>query len=848
MDNNDFTNKDLDNFWSLTSPKIFEVLKTSLQGLSKEESEKRLGLYGANLIKPKSKSDSFTLFISQFKSPIIIILLFAGVLSFVIDDKLDAIIILSIILASGFLGFWQEKGASDAISKLLNIVKIKSTVFRGGKETDIPVEDIVPGDILVLKSGDVIPSDSLIVESKDLFVNESVLTGETYPAEKIKGVLAEETALSARTNTLFMGTHVVSGSGLAVVIHTGKNTEFGKVSERLKLGPPETEFERGIRRFGYLLMEVTLILVISIFAINVYFHRPFMDSFLFSLALAVGLTPQLLPAIISINLSHGAKKMAEKKVIVKRLSSIENIGSMNILCSDKTGTITEGIVQLKSAINTDGNESEKVFTFAYLNAFFESAFSNPLDDAIRNYRTIDVSNITKLDEIPYDFLRKRLSILVDKNGDKLMVTKGALSNILNVSKFAEKPDGSIVDIKEVATQINDVFETLSSQGFRVIGVCYKNMGNVSAISRDTEKDMTFLGLLTFFDPPKKEIVETIRRLKEMGVSLKIITGDNRLIAANVAGQLGLKAPFILTGSEIKETSSMALIHKVEKVDIFAEVEPNQKELIILALKKGGHIVGFMGDGINDVSAMHAADVSISVDSAVDVAKETADIVLLEKDLGVLESGVREGRMTFSNTLKYIFMATSANFGNMFSMAGASLFLPFLPLLPTQILLTNFMTDFPEMTISTDNVDPELVEKPRRWDIKFIRNFMIVFGIISSFFDFMTFGMLLYLKATVEQFRTVWFIESVVSATLIVLVIRTRKPFFKSKPGKLLLIAILIIAFLTIVLPFTPIGRLFQFTAVPLNFILPIGIIVILYMATAETAKHFFYKKQSNLNK
>ena len=822
---------------------MLQRLESSKEGLTADEARQRLVRYGPNLLKPQKRSDVLTLLVAQFKSPIILILLVATALSLFLHDAVDAFIILSIDFVSGLRGFWQERGASNVVEKLLSIVQIKAAVLRDGSSRDIPVEEIVPGDIVILKAGDIVPGDGLLQESKDLFVDEAMLTGETFPAEKAAGLLPAETPLGQRTNALWMGTHVVSGSATALVVRTGKETEFGKVSERLKLRPQETDFEHGIRRFGYFLMEVTLVLVVAIFAINVYLARPVLDSFLFSLALAVGLTPQLLPAIISINLSHGAKRMAQEKVIIKRLSSIENLGSMNVICSDKTGTLTEGIVQVQSTLDMDGVPSDKVLFYAYLNAFFETGFTNPIDEAIRTHRTFDLTGFLKLDEIPYDFLRKRLSILVSHDNSHLMVTKGALRDVLAVCSSAATGEGTIVDIAEANDRIQGRFAELSSKGFRTLGVAFKDMGPEVRISKDQEAGMTFSGFLVLFDPPKPNIIETITSLKNLGVSLKIITGDNHLVAANVSQQMGLSNTQILTGPDLNQLSDAALLNRVASVDVFAEIEPNQKERIILALRKAGNVVGYMGDGINDASALHAADVGISVDSAVDVAKDAADIVLLEKNLGVLADGVREGRTTFANTLKYVFMATSANFGNMFSMAGVSLILPFLPLLPKQILLTNLMTDFPEMTIATDRVDTAMIDHPRRWDIKAIRQFMITFGIVSSVFDFVTFGVLLIvLHATQIQFRTGWFLESVVSASLIVLVIRTRQPFFRSRPGKFLLMATLSIVAVTLILPFTPLAEMFGFSPLPVSFLLLIGVVVLLYIITAEFVKTVFYKK------
>jgi len=830
-------------FWSIPATELLTRLRTTVSGLTSDEAKYRLVSYGSNRLKPKKKSDVFTLFIAQFKSPIILILLAATGLSLFLHNIVDASIILSIVIISGLLGFWQEHSASNAVNKLLAIVQIKVAVLRNGNQQEIPLEDIVPGDIIILNAGDIVPGDCLLLESKDVFVDEAMLTGETFPVEKFVSVLPADTALAERTNAIWMGTHIVSGNAKALVTLTGKETEFGKVSERLKHKASETDFERGIRRFGFFLGEVTLILVVIIFAINVYLQRPVLDSFLFSLALAVGLTPQLLPAIISINLAHGAKKMAQKKVIVKRLASIENFGSMNIICSDKTGTLTEGKVVVESALDINGEANEKVFLFAYLNASYETGFTNPIDEAILNYRKIDLAEYRKQDEIPYDFIRKRLSIAVSHGNSHFIVTKGALTNILDVCSSVETNEGNIVDIASMQDQIQKHFAEFSDHGFRTLGIAYKNLPPESPINKSDEKDMTFLGFLTLFDPPKVNIVDTIANLKKLGVSLKIITGDNHLVAASLSKKMGLSNNKILAGLELHQMSDDALIRSVGSVDVFAEIEPNQKERIIIAMRKAGNVVGYIGDGINDASALHAADVGISVDTAADVAKDAADIVLLEKDLGVLVEGVREGRTTFANTLKYVFMATSANFGNMFSMAGVSLFIPFLPLLPKQILLTNLMTDFPEMAIATDNVDEQMIDYPRRWDIKAIRKFMITFGLVSSIFDYLTFCLLLLiLHASEAQFRTGWFLESVVSASIIVLVIRSRKPFFRSRPGKYLLIATLSIAVITLILPFTPLGNIFGFIPLSLSTYLLILLIVVLYIFVAEITKRIFYKR------
>ena len=811
-------------------------------GLDEKEAQKRLKQYGANLLRPRKKSYSILLLLAQFNSPIILLLVFAAGLSFYLHQVTGASIILIIVFISGLLGFWQERRAADAVAGLLAIIQIKASVLRDGKHNEVPVEYVVPGDIIVLRAGDIVPADSRILLCRDLFVNEASLTGETYPAEKIPGILDSETPLSRRINCLFMGTNVVSGTATAVVVHTGTDTQFGRVSQRLGLREPETEFERGVKHFGYLLLEITMVLVVAIFAINVYLARPVVDSFLFSLALAVGLTPQLLSAIISINLAHGARQMATHKVIVKRLASIENFGSMNILCTDKTGTLTEGTVRLNCVLDLEGKESEEVFLLAYVNAFFETGFFNPIDQAILNFRKLDVSGLKKLDEVPYDFIRKRLSILVSNGLENTIVTKGALVNVLEVCTSAMRGQ-EVVDISMVKEPIQARFQELSGKGYRVLGLCKKTVKSDVLLAKD-EADMTFQGFLVFFDPLKESIAQTIRDLFQLGIGLKVITGDNRLVAASIIKPLGLLGGRVLTGPEISRESDEALQKLVQVVDVFAEVEPNQKERLILALRKSGNVVGYMGDGINDASALHAADVGISVESAVDVAKEAADIVLLEKDLSVLKQGVIEGRKTFSNTMKYVFMATSANFGNMLSMALLSLFLPFLPLLPTQVLLTNLLTDLPEMTIAGDRVDPELVSHPRRWSIGFIRNFMVTFGLLSSLFDFLTFGALLFLlHANVDQFRTGWFIESVVSASFVVLIIRTRRPFLSSRPSRSLIVVTLLVGLLTFLLPFSPLSEPFGFTKISPYFLAVIAVIVGIYIVSAEIVKKIFYQRE-----
>lgn len=838
-------NESLQSFWHLSSKEVLAKLCSNPdEGLTEKDVRKRLQLYGHNVLKAKKNLGTLKLLLSQFNTPLMYLLIFAASLSLLLYDNIDALIIFGIILISAFLSFIQERGAVKAMEKLLKVVQIKADVIRNKIKKEISIEEVVPGDIVELNAGDVIPGDCYLLEAKDLYVDEATLTGETFYTEKHPGTVPYNASIGKRTNALFMGTHVVSGTAKVLVVLTGKNTEFGKISDRLTSRLPETEFEHGVRRFGYFLMEVTFLLLIVIFSFNIYLARPAVESILFALSLSVGLTPQLLPAIIAINLAHGAKKMAKNHVIVKKLASIENFGSMNILCADKTGTLTSGEIKLNKAYDCAGNKSDKVFLYAYLNSKYQSGYTNPIDNAITETNT-DITEWNKVDEVPYDFIRKRLSILVRNDNSPLLITKGAFQSVVDICTHAETELGTVIDIHQIYNDLQKRFIEFSNEGYRVLGLAFRNGDEISSLAPEHEKQMTFLGFLLFWDPIKNDILNTIEDLEKLGIELKIITGDNKLVAMHVAKLLGISEKKVLTGSQLHQMSDRALFHQVGQKSIFAEIEPNQKERIILALRKAGNVVGFLGDGINDVTALHAADVSISVDSAADAAKEVANIVLMEKDLSVLKEGVKAGRMTFANTLKYVFMASSANFGNMFSMAGASLFLSFLPLLPKQVLLTNLMTDFPEMTIATDRVDQEMVQKPLRWNIDFIRKFMLIFGLISSLFDYATFGVLLLLNASVEEFRTAWFIESVVSATLIVLVIRTFKPFFTSVPSKYLLITVIGVVISTIFLPFMPFAHQFGFTILQSKFYLFIAIIVVLYVLCVELAKKKFLKQVLN---
>jgi Mg2+-importing ATPase len=829
-------------FWSVSAADLLARLATTPSGLTNEEAAARVKQFATHRLTPRKRGGAWRILLGQLSSPIVLLLLGATVLSLFLGDVVDAAVILVIVSASALLGFLQERTAAGAVERLLSLVEVKARVMRGGSAVELPLTEVVPGDVVLLSAGATAPGDCLLLEARDLFADEATLTGETFPAEKGVAILPAATPLARRTNAVFLGTHLVSGSATALVTAVGRDTEFGAISGRLRLRPPETDFERGVRRFGYLLMEVTLLLVLAIFAVNVYLHRPALDSLLFSMALAVGLTPQLLPAIVSVNLAHGARRMAEKKVIVKRLAAIENFGSMDVLCTDKTGTITQGVVTLQAALDRSGQPSARALLHASLNAAFETGFASPIDAAIRAHGGVDLSAWKKLDEVPYDFLRKRLSVLAAGPEGNLMITKGALDQVLEVCVEAEDAAGAAVPLEGVRQDVAARFAGYSRDGQRTLGLAYRRMGAEARIGKASEAGMTFLGFLLFADPPKPGVGATVGRLAELGVSLKVVTGDNALVAAAVAQAIGLVDAEVITGRELREMSDGALLQRVNRARIFAEVEPNQKERIVRALRKAGHVVGYLGDGINDASALHAADVGLSVEGAVDVAKEVADIVLLERDLEVLVAGVREGRKTFANTLKYVLMATSANFGNMFSMAGASLLLPFLPLLPKQILLTNLLTDLPEMAIAGDGVDAELLARPRRWDVRFIRNFMLTFGVLSSIFDYLTFGVLLWLvRSTPAQFRTGWLVESVLSAALIALVVRSRRPFFRSRPGRALLLSTLGVAATALALPFLPFTGALGLTPLPPSTLAILVLVVAGYLVSGEVVKRVFYR-------
>ncbi|TLV02436.1 magnesium-translocating P-type ATPase [Dyadobacter luticola] len=819
---------------------ILDLLESGEQGLSADLVKKRQKQSAQQTIDESDFKKGLKIFVRQFTSPLVLLLVIAVLLSAVLGEVSDTLIIFFILIITGLLSFWQELHAGKAVEKLRQMIELKSLVVRDGAQVLVNLKEIVPGDIIRLKAGDIIPADCRIMESNELHVNESSLTGESYPAEKMPGETDEQTALAKTFNCLWEGTNVVSGTATAVAVRTGKDTIFGKLATSLS-ETPETAFEKGIKHFGYFLLQITAALTLVIFAINIYFHKPLLDSLLFSLALAVGMAPELLPAIMTVSMSSGASRMLKKKVIVKKLSSIFNFGEVNVLCSDKTGTITEGTVCVKDFVNVYGKPDEEVRMFAYLNASMQQGFSNPVDEAICKLK-VDTKTYAKVDEIPYDFIRKRLSILISHQNSKSIISKGALTNILEVCSFINAETGDLQALDEkTRAAINDRFEAYSKEGYRVLGIASKTFQG-EKIGRDDENAMTFMGYLLLEDPLKESSTASIKRLGGMNVQFKIITGDNRYAAAQIAQKLGINAPQVLTGDELNKMSPEALQIRVLKTDVFSEIEPHQKVRIVKALQLAKQVVAYIGDGINDVTAINAADAGISTSNAVDAAKQAADFVLLEKDLSVLADGIEEGRKSFANSMKYIFITTGATFGNMFSVAAASLLLPFLPMLPKQILLTNFITDLPALAIASDNVDQAQLASPGKWDMKLIRNFMMVFGLHSSIFDILTFYVLYFhFELTGAAFRTGWFLESVITELLILLVIRTQAPFIKSKPGKALLLITLFSLTLALILPWSPVAQTLGLMAVPARQMLILSGILILYMMSADWLKILFFK-------
>lgn len=820
---------------------LLKKLASSMdKGVSQDVAQQRLAEQQAAAKVTTRFGRELRLLAKQYTNPLVLLLVIAVLLSAFLGETADTLIILFILLISGLLGFWQELNAGKAVERLQQMIRLKIAVVREGQQLELDIAQIVPGDVLLLSAGNIIPADCRVLESNELYVNESSITGESYPIEKSAGVISAETPISGKTNCLWQGTNVISGTGKALVVKTGQDTVFGQMAHSL-VKDEETAFEKGIRRFGYFLMQITIILSIIILSVNLYFRKPLFESILFALAIAVGMAPELLPAIMTFAMSAGAKRLLKKKVIVKKLSSIFSFGEVNVLCTDKTGTLTEGSIRVKEVINAQGKQDGQVKLYAFLNASMQNGFANPIDDAIRRLNDVATDDYRKINEVPYDFIRRRLSVAVASKGEQLLITKGAVDNILEICSSVITADGNNAAIDK--DQVRAFYADYCNRGYRLIGLAVKNITGDEKVDRADEQDMSFAGFVVLEDPLKEGIIDSLERLKQLNVSVKIITGDNRYVAAYVAREIGITTPKIITGAEMNDMLSEAFTVHAAQADVFAEVEPHQKERIIRALQKSHFAIAYMGDGINDVAAIHAADTGISTNNAVDVAKEAADFVLLEKDLSVLADGIHEGRKTFANSLKYIFITTGATFGNMFSVAVASLLLPFLPMLPKQILLTNFLTDFPFVTVAADNVDAAQTAKPGKWDMKLIRNFMLAFGIHSSIFDFLTFYMLYHVfHLSNAPFQTGWFIESIFTELAIIFVIRTRKPFLKSRPGKWMMLTSLIAMMITALLPLSPFAGMLGLTIAHFGEAIALALIILAYALTADLLKLWFFRK------
>ncbi|MEP7172173.1 MAG: magnesium-translocating P-type ATPase [Aestuariivirga sp.] len=836
-------------FWSQDASALAAALGSGLNGLSSTQAAATLFVVGPNSVADAPRLGAFRLLLRQYESPLVLILAFAAVISLALQQWVDAAIILAIILGSSLLSFFHEYRASAAVEELKKRLALMCRVLRDGSETQIPVTAVVPGDVILLSAGNLIPADGLVIEAQDFLVSEASMTGESFPVEKRPGVIPPNAAVTTRTNSVFLGASVRSGTSKILAVHTGSRTEFGAIAARLNARPLETDFSRGVRQFGYLLIRVMVVIVLFVLTVNLLSGRPVIGSLLFAVALAVGLSPELLPAIISVTLAAGARNMSKRGVIVRRLDAIESLGSMDILCTDKTGTLTEGTIVLNDALDTRSIPSEEVRLLAFLNAAFETGIENPLDAAIiaaGKQAGLGTQGFIKIDEIPYDFQRRRLSIVVaaaDAPLQHLFVVKGAFANVIDICTSFER-DGAVVPLDaKTRAEFEQIATNKGVEGLRVLAVATRKVDIKSDYTRDDEQDMTFRGFLSFLDPPKVDARRTLHELLRLGIRIKVISGDNRHVTAHLAKAIGLNAKSILTGEDLEGLQDEALWHLAPRTDLFVEIDPQQKERIVRALQRTGHSVGYLGDGINDAPALHAADVGISVEDAADVARESADIILLSRDLDVLRSGVEDGRRTFANTLKYISITTSANFGNMISMALATPFLPFLPLAAKQILLNNFLSDVPSIAISSDNVDKDRVSRPQRWNIRDIQKFMIFFGLISSFFDLLTFAMLLlYFHADEATFQTFWFLVSLLTELTVLLVLRTRKPALRSSPSRLLLWSTLGVAAAAFAIPF--LGRassMFGFVPLPALQICAVIAIVLGYAVATEVGKAWFFR-------
>jgi P-type Mg2+ transporter len=802
-------------------------------GLTRDEALKRLRQYGPNEPVPVKRAAIALQIIALFANPLVVILLLASLISAFVRDFVNAAIIIAMVLLSSVLNFIQTSRSQRAADRLRQEVVPTATVLRDGQWIEIARREIVPGDMVRLTAGDLIPADGRLLDSRDLHVQEAALTGESLPVEKEAPL---EDKVEPR-NLVFLGTSVVSGFATALVTATGQSTAFGDIAKRLTRRAPETEFERGIRRFGILIMRTVIFLVLFVFLVTAVLRHNPLESLLFALALAVGLTPEFLPMITTVTLGRGAVHMARHKVIVKHLAAIQNFGSIDTLCSDKTGTLTSGEMSLNEHLDAVGKPSDRALLLAYLNSYHQTGIKNPLDAAILRHDHFAVDGYKKLEEVPFNFERRSVSVILEHTGDRILITKGAPEGMLPLCSSYES-NGNVYPLDEkTRTQCEATYEDLSRKGLRVLAVAFTSSPEKIMGEPPGDATLTMAGFLTFSDPPLDTAPAALRDLQRDGVQVKILTGDSDLVARHVCSQVGLNAPRVVLGDELDRISDAALGHVAEQTTLFARVSPAQKNRIILALKRRGHVVGFMGDGINDAPSLHTADVGISVSTATDVAKDAAEIILLERGLRVLHKGILEGRKAFGNVMKYLLMGTSSNFGNMFSMAAASVFLPFLPMLPTQILLNNFLYDLAQVTIPTDKVETAFIRKPHRWDISLIRDFMIFVGPISSAFDFLTFFVLLkILHASETLFHTGWFVESLATQTLVIFVIRTAGNPLHSRPSRALAVTTLAVVAAGVVLPFTRVAHLLGFTPLPLLFLLFLATATASYLVLVETVK------------
>ena len=826
-------------YWAMGGDALAAALDSSPGGLSSGEAASRLRRFGANELQAKAPASRLRVLARQFRSPLLLILVFAAAAAAASGEWTDAAIVLAIVAVSTGFAYVREFAAEAAADDLRDRIRTRTRVLRDGRAVERPVADLVPGDVILLAAGSLVPADAVVLEAADFYVGEAVLTGESLPVQKAPAPTPPEAALRDRTNVVLLGANVRSGAARCLVVHTGRATHYGRLASRLVLRAPETEFDRGLRHFGYLLATVMFVMVLAVVALHVVSGRASVGTLLFAVALAVGLSPELLPAILTVNLSRGARVMAARGVLVRRLAAIENLGSMDVLCTDKTGTLTEGIVALDGAFDAGGAASDEVLALAAINASLSSGVAGALDEALLRAHGATDPRLRKLAELPFDFSRKRASVVVEADGVVSLVTKGAFQPVLDAC--ATMGDGVALGEAQRAA-LTARFEGWSRQGIRVLAVATRTLERRRAYGRADERELAFRGFLTFFDRPKPEARQALADLHALGVSTKVITGDSRLVAQHVAALVGLRGERTLTGAELNALHDDALLHRAEQTDLFVEVDPHQKERIILALKKTGHVVGFLGDGVNDAAAMHAADTSLSVDSAVDVARDAADFVLLERSLDAIRCGIEEGRRTFANTLKYLLITISANLGNMVSMAVASVFLPFLPLLAGQVLLNNFLSDIPAIGLAGDAVDRELVERPHHWDMKFISRFMVEFGLVSSAFDILTFALLIVVFAAgVETFRTAWFVESLLTELLVALVVRTRRPFYASRPGTVLLVSTLVLVPLTLAVPYLPFTTALGFVPLAPSLLLTMCAITAGYVAGTELLKRWFFR-------